>query len=154
MSILYDELTTGSLAQELASLIASGDDGAILSVLNRKDIPVKGVIKAHDIKAMLFAYGFWNAIKHNNSVACEDTVDALSIFDSFDLSNPVYLGRLVEILDGLVAEPLIPDFTEVHKQAILAMGDAFISRAEQLGLNLRAEDVRAVIWNDDGSRKI
>jgi len=133
--MLADELTTGPLAAEIAPFITSGDDGAIAAILNRKDIPALGVVLSHDINAFLFAYGFWNGIKHGTSVACEDTVDALSIFNAFDLGNPVYLNRLTVILDGLVTEQIIPDFTDAHKTAILAMGDKLISRAEQMGLD-------------------
>lgn len=141
MSTLSDELTLGPLAEELAPLISAGNVGGILTILARKDIPAKGTVTAHDIRAYLFAYGFWNAIKHGSSVACEDTMDALTIFDSFDLSNPVYLARLTQILDSLVVEPLVPDFAENHKADILAMGDTYISRLDQLGLTLTISDI-------------
>jgi hypothetical protein len=44
------------------------------------------------------------------------------------------LGKFTQVLDGLVAEDLIPDFTEVHKLTILSLADTLISRAEQAGL--------------------
>lgn len=144
MTTLLTELTSGPLAQELAFDLASGNDGAVLQVLQRKDIPAKGSVTSHDIKAYMFAYGFWNAIKHGASVACEDTIDALTLFDSFDLSNPVYLSRLTQILDALVIEPLVPDFQETNKLAILALGDTLVSRAEQLDINVTVQDIAQV----------
>lgn len=141
MTTLLEEITTGPLAEQIASDLASGNDGAVLAALTAKNIPAKGSVSSHDIKAFMFAYGFWNAIKHGASVACEDTIDALTIFDSFDLGNPVYLARLTQILDALVVEPLVPDFQEAHKLAILAMGDRLISRAEQIGLTITLQDI-------------
>lgn len=138
---LIDELTTGPLAMELAPLIADGNDSAVLSVLNRRDIPAKGPVTTSSIKAFLFAAGLWNTIKHGTSVACEDAVDALTLFDTFELGNPVYLARLTQVLDALVAEPLVPDFTETHKAMILAMGDMLISRAEQIGIQPTENDI-------------
>lgn len=138
---LLDELTNGPLAAELAPLIADGKDGEVLAVLNRKDIPAKKPITSHSIRAFLFANKFWNPIKHGTSLACEETIDALTLFESFDIRVPVYYDRLVEVLTGLVAEPLVPTFTVDHKAAILAMGDTLISRAEQLGINPTIQDI-------------
>lgn len=138
---LIQELTSGPLATELAPYIQTGNDGAILEVLNRKDIPAKGSVATSDIKAFLFAAGFWNTIKHSASLACEEAIDALTLFQTFELSKPVYLTRLTQVLDALVVEPLVPDFTESHKNMILAMGDILVSRAEQLGISPTIQDI-------------
>lgn len=138
---LLQELTSGPLATELAPYIQAGNDGAILEVLNRKDIPAKGPVATSDIAAFLFAAGFWNTIKHGTSLACEDAIDALTLFKTFELDKPAYLARLTQVLDALVIEPLVPDFTEAHKNMILAMGDSLISRADQLGISPTIQDI-------------
>lgn len=138
---LLQELTAGPLAAELDPHIQFGNDGQVLEILNRKDIPAKGPVTTSDIKAFLFAYGFWNTIKHGQSLACEEAIDALTLFQTFELGNPAYLARLTQVLDALAAEPLVPDFTETHKNIILSMGDVLISRAEQLGINPTVQDI-------------
>lgn len=141
MTLLYDELTTGPLAAEIAPYIQQGSDGLILEALERRDIPSKGDLETSKIKAYLFALGFWNTIKHSSSLACEEAIDALTLFQTFELSNPVYLYRLTQVLDALVAEPLLPDFAEENKQAILSMGDILISRVDQLGIRVSIYDI-------------
>lgn len=138
---LHDELTTGPLASELAPLIGAGNDSAILAVLNRKDIPAKKPVTAHGIRQYLMLVDLLLPIEASNATSCIATKRALEIFESFDLSNPVILAKFTQILDGLVAETLIPDFTEQHKADILSLGDTLISRAEQLGITVTIQDI-------------
>lgn len=138
---LLDELTTGPLAQEIAPFLALSQDSKILEILNRKDIVSNGKVYTSDIKAFLFAAGFWNTIKHGSSMACEEAIDALTLFQEFHLDNPIYLSRLTQVLDALVLEPLIPDFTEEHKTIILSLGITLISRLDQIGLSVTENDI-------------
>jgi hypothetical protein len=170
MTTLSDELTTGPLAAELAPLITAGEDGSILAVLNRKDIPGKVPIISHAIKAFFSAYGFRIPIMDSASLACRETTVNLSDFDSFDMRNPLYEAKLTSILQGLVDEPLIPDFMQEHMDYVLSLGDALKSRVEIINdgleitalvnktkfvpFNITIADIRAEIWNDDGSRKL
>jgi hypothetical protein len=132
---LYDELTNGPLAAEIAPFILAGNDGAISAILNRKDIVGNGQLQAHDIKQYLSLIGLRLAIKDSNTPSCREATLALDDFDSFDLSNSIILAKFTVILDGLVADELIPDFTETHKLTVLALSQKLISRAEQLGLD-------------------
>lgn len=154
MTALADEFSNGPLAAELAPLIAAGDDAAILDVLYRRDIPAKKTITAHDIQQYLMLYDLLLPIEASQAPSCVAASRALDIFPQFDLSNPVILNKFEQILDGLVAETLIPDFTGQHKSDILSLGNALISRAEQLSIQPTLTDIRALIWNDDGSRKL
>jgi hypothetical protein len=131
---LLEELTSGPLAAELAPHIAAGTDGVIAAILNRADIPAKGKVLSHDIRQYLMLVDLLIAIEASSQPACVAAKRALEVFPIFDLSNPMILGKFTQVLDGLVAEELIPDFTEVHKMTILSLADTLISRVEQAGL--------------------
>ena len=145
MTTLYDELTTGPLAAELAPLIAEGNDGVIVAVLNRKDIPGKKSITSHDIKAFFSVSGFYIPILDSPSLACREAILNLNLFESFDISNPAYLAKLTSILQGLVEEEMLPAFQQSHMDYVLALGDTFISRAEQLGINPSIQDIATTL---------
>lgn len=80
-------------------------------------------IETAKIKQYLILMDKWLPIK--NSVADEAVIaiDALNIFDTFDITNPVtgstVLTKLTAILDALVTAALI---SAIDKDAILAMG--------------------------------
>jgi len=131
---LADELTSGPLAVELAPHISAGADGVVAAILNRKDIPAKGKVLSHDIRQYLMLVDLLIAIESSSQPSCVAAKRALEVFPIFDLSNPMILGKFTQVLDGLVAEDLIPDFTETHKLTILSLADVLISRAEQVGL--------------------
>jgi len=134
MTTLSEELTSGPLAAELAPHIAAGADGVVAAILNRADIAAKGSVSSHDIRQYLMLVDLLIAIEASPQPACIAAKRALEVFPIFDLSNPMILGKFTQVLDGLVAETLIPDFTEVHKLTILSLADTLISRAEQAGL--------------------
>lgn len=139
---LLEELTTGPLAVELAPLITAGNDGAILAVLNRQDISAKGKVSAHDIREYLMVENLlWMAIKDSPTLACKATIEALAMFETFDLNNSKRLAMFTQVLEGLVQDNLVPDFTEQNKVDLLAMGDVLISRAEQLGISPTITDI-------------
>ncbi len=138
---LHDELTTGPLAVELAPLIQAGNDSAILAVLNRRDIPAKGKVSAHDIQQYLMLHDLLLAIESCPAQSCQATKRALDIFPTFDLANPAILTKFTAILTGLEQEVLIPDFTTQHKADLLALGDVLISRAEQIGISPSITDI-------------
>lgn len=156
MTILSDELITGPLASQLAPLIESGDDGAIAVLLNAKNITVPGNLKVHDVKQYISLIDLRLPILDSVADACRQFNLALEDFNEsgFDLSNPLIAGKITQVLDALVAETLIPDFTETNKLTILSLGNKLISRADQLGITVSNIDVRKEIWNDDGSRKL
>jgi hypothetical protein len=152
MTTLIEELTNGPLAAELAPHITAGADGVVAAILNRADIPAKGKVASHDIRQYLMLVDLLIAIEASPQPACVAAKRALEVFPIFDLSNPMILDKFIEVLDGLVMETLIPDFTETNKAVILSLADTLISRAEQAGLgNVSASDVARAARNDDGS---
>jgi hypothetical protein len=150
---LLPEIQQGPLAVELAPLLAAADSEGIYEVLNRKDIPAYGKLESHNIKQYLSLERLRIPIMDSPALACREATLAMADFPVFDLSNPMILATFESILDGLVAEEMIPDFTEVHKATILYLATTNISRAQQIGQPISIEDVRRAIWNDDGSRR-
>lgn len=139
MNDLTQELTSGPLAAELSPFIEAGNDGAIFEILHRKDIPTKGKLTAHDIRQYLMLNDLLLPIEASTALSCVATKRALEVFPVLDLSNPMILAKFEQVLDGLVAETLIPDFTEQHKADLLAMADVMVSRADQLGMYISIE---------------
>lgn len=149
MFSLYDELTTGPLAAEIAPFFTARNNAAIANIMNRKDIPAKDKLLSHDIKQYLSLIGLRLPIIDSPAQSCREAQQALDDFESFDLSNPMILAKFTVILDGLVAEILIPDFTETHKLTILGMADKLISRAEQLGITVSENSIMSDIdWSN------
>jgi len=152
--ILLYELTEGPLAAELAPLITMGDDAGIVTALNRKDIPSAGRITSHDIRQYLMLHDLLLAIEHSNTPTCIATKRALEVFPVFALDISYIYAKFVQVLDGLVAETQIPDFTAQHKTELLGLAATTVSRAEQLGIYVTNKDVINVIWNADGTRRL
>lgn len=153
MTIL-EELTTGPLAAEIAPLITSGDAQAILAVLQRKDIPSPGQISAHDIKQYFSLIGVRRKIIENTSDSCKDVTLALEDFPLFDLTIPEVYVKFIATLEGLVADTLVPDFTEEHKNTVLYLASKLVSREQQSGITFSLQAIQEEIWNDDGTRRL
>lgn len=100
-------------------------------------------LTAHDIRQYLMLVDLLIPIEQSTQPACIAATRALDVFPVFDLSNPMILGKFTQVLDGLVAEELIPDFTEEHKQTILYLAMQPDPVDEM--------DVRRAIFADDGS---
>lgn len=154
---LYDELTTGPLAAEIAPHLPTGNDGAIVGILNRKDIPAYGWITAADLST-------WCALHNEEYLNIESLAS--------NNQSPFYAAAkmLLNCLSGAIGENAINlaapevmalvnswpfvDQTGAAKAALLAKGQKLVSRAEQLGIRVSDTDVRREIWNDNGSRKL
>jgi len=151
---LLTELTTGPLASELAPFVSSGEVNKINEILNRKDISVPGTITAHDIKQYFSLIDVRLAIMDSSALSCRAATQALIDFPVFDLTIPDIAAAFDAILSALVAETLIPDFTETHKQTILFLAQKKISRAEQAGILVNETLIKQAIWTDEGERRI
>jgi hypothetical protein len=157
MTTLVDEMTTGPLAAELAPFITNGDVASIesiIAILNRRDIPIHTTLLAHDVRKYLHLMGLLIPIEESSAMSCKDAAKALQIFPIFDLSNQLIYNRFVQVLDGLVIETLIPDFTETDKAVILGMATVNTSRAEIINIVVDYTKVHDEIWNSDGTRKL
>jgi hypothetical protein len=105
---------------EFAAFIASGNDQGICDAINLRTVPVIGSVTAHDIRQYLMLVDLLLPIEDGASPACRAATRALDVFPVFDMSNPLIAGKFTQVLDGLVADALVPDFTETHKLTILS----------------------------------
>lgn len=151
---LLNEIANGPLSVELADALTAGDDVTIFNALNRKDLPSLGEITSHDVKQYLSVSGMRLPIMDNSSIACRAATVALDDFSLFKLTIPEVYNKFVEILDGLVEEALIPNFTEANKQELLYLAGKMISRAEQLDERITLKSVIDALYNEDGTRRV
>lgn len=81
------------------------------------DIPTTEIVK------YLMLFDKWLPIKESADVAAKKTIDAFTIFDSFNFSDPktgaLVKNKLSEMMDNLVTATLI---NAADKAAIMAMG--------------------------------
>ncbi len=138
---LQQEILSGALALELAAFVESGDDGSILATLSRRDIAGKAPIPASQIKKYFSLRGLRIPIKEGTSLPCREATVALEDFESFDINDPYISAKLNDVLDGLIDDVLIPDFTPQDKAVVLSFGSAYISRLEQLGWNISITEI-------------
>lgn len=152
---LTEELATGPLATEIIPYIASNNFEAILNCFNRKDIPVKGKLTVHDVKQYVSLLGLRIVFLESDSLACKEFNLALNDFamSGFDLFIPPIYDKICAVLDAIVAESTIPQFTEENKWTLLSFGNKLLSRAEQLGLELTIDDITNALYDSIGNRK-
>lgn len=124
MSILSDEL-------QLAKYDGLSDTDC-LALLTTKDIPVKQSITNQDIKNYLVAVGKLRGIKEGTTDSAKDAWLALNEIPIFDMANPAYEASLTANIDDLVTDNLLNESDKVY---ILAMGDKFISRVDEINLS-------------------
>ena len=141
---LIDELNTGPLANEIAPYITAGHDGAIVEIMNRRDISAYGWITSADLNT-------WFAL-HNAEYINVKTL-------AMDQQSPFYAAAnaLLNCLSGAIGEnalnlaapeimalvnnwPFV-DQTGTAKAALLSKGQKLISRAEQLGISVDTQAV-------------
>jgi len=144
---LYNELTTGPLAAQIASHIASGDDGAIYSIMHTKDIPSVQSINANE-------FAIWTVTTGQRAVI-EDTASttndplrsvALALQDllrgnlnqMLDLSNPSIIALTQAWRDG-------GKMTQADYDSLLAIGTKLISRAEQLNDSITIQQIATAL---------
>ena len=103
----------------------------IVSALNAKTIASKHPISTRDIKKYLILNSLWLAIKGSTNPVAIVTIDALNLFDEFNVQETNVNAMLQQMMDGLIAANLTPAFTTTHKSQILSMGDVMVSWADQ-----------------------
>jgi len=102
--------------------------------LNTADIASKISIPTHSIQQYLVLMDLLLPIEDGVSDACRSTTRALTVFESFDVTQPMIDAKFTSIIDALVSDNTIPLFTQGHADNILGMGDTLISRSEELNL--------------------
>jgi hypothetical protein len=141
ISILQDELLKGPLAEEIAPFIEKGNDGAILAILNRKDILVHGEVSSKSLMAWAAATG--------QRVVFEDTAnDVTSPYRAIALTMMDLLvnGQTLNLADNSVVA-MVNIWTQAGKatlavqEALFRYAEQFICRTEQLSLSVTISDI-------------
>ena len=138
---LLEEITTGTLATELAPLVTANDYRGIANVLNRKDIVTTGSISVNKFAIWCAETGMRAAIADQaTNPASPLRSIALTLLDllqgnltpaSLDLSIP----QNTEMLHAWVLAGLL---TTEQEQELITLSQTLISRAEQIGLTVDA----------------
>jgi len=110
---------------------ASMTDAQALAALQAKNIIVQRPIATSTIKAYLMP-DKWRAISDSTLPSAKNAVDALTLFNTFDITDPAYLAKLTTVLDALIADSLI---TATDKTTILSLGDSTESWCDQNGIS-------------------
>lgn len=141
---LYDELTTGPLAAEIAPHIASGNDGAIVEIMNRRDIPAYGWISCDDLMTWFAAnkdeYINAETIAANTAHPLYAAAKMLLERSKLNATNQALNLGAPEIYALVNNWPFV-DQTGAAKAALLSKGQKLISRAEQLGISVDTQAV-------------
>jgi hypothetical protein len=143
METLYDYLTTGPLAVELAPLIADGNDGEISAIMNRKNIPVYGTVSANIFAIWAASTGLRATIQdHAENLNSPLRSIARTLLDLLqgNLDRALDFGNAanVAMLEAWVSAGAI---TITQRDELLALSEKMISRADQIGLSVSIPDI-------------
>lgn len=121
------------LKSELAAAEYAGmDDTDAAAALNAKTLDGALIVQTLDIKRALFLRGVWGTLKAKalaGDASAITLMDALEVFQTFDMSNATYAAA---IGGALTANVQASNISQGDKDAILALGAGKVSRAEQL----------------------
>jgi hypothetical protein len=137
IAILANELATDALGVGYASM----SDAEAADALNTPNRAGKKAVPASDVRMFVLLNGLWPAIQavaagssdalhKGTAITILQTLGAGS-FDSIRMNRPEIAAGVAQMLTTMVEAGAI---TEAHRDAMVAMGDATISRAEELGL--------------------
>lgn len=150
-SPLKTEILSGPLAAQIAPLVSPRsleNDAAISELLRAKTTQAPALLTAHDILQMFSLWSLRVPIIDSTAPTCKEFTQAMADFPVFDFRIPAVLAKITAVLEGLVNEPLIPNFTEDEKSTILAMGYTQVSREDQLGIGCSPYAVsQALDWD-------
>lgn len=120
-----------ALQAKIAADHAGDTDEQIVVALNDKNIVGKQPISSFEVKRYMFLNNCWIAVKKGTSIAAETAMDGLDLFEHFDIRISENETALIDVLDDLVSDELIPEFQEQHKTGVLALGVMMESWADQ-----------------------
>lgn len=137
IAVLAAELANDPLGVGYLSL----SDAQAADALNTPNRPGKKAVPASDVRMYVLLNGLWptigaiaqsseNPVHKGTAVTILQTLGAGS-FDSIRMNRPEIAAGVATMLQTMVDAGAI---TAEHRAAMIAMGDAMISRADELGL--------------------
>ena len=137
IDILRAELTDDPLSIGYASM----EDSEIAAALNDASRPGKREVVASDVRMYVLLHGLWptitavaagstNPVHKGTALTILQTLGAGS-FDVIRMNNPAIAAGVGQMLATMVEAGAI---SETNRAEMVAMGDALVSRAQELGL--------------------
>jgi hypothetical protein len=136
LSKLAAEISADPLAVGYADMA----DSAIADSLNAPTRSGKRVVPASEVRSYVLLNGLWpriqaltastNPIHQGSAVTILQTL-APNSFDTIRMNDPAIAAAVFNLLSTMVTAGAL---TEEQRDAMVALGDAEISRAEELGL--------------------
>lgn len=139
LAVLHDELTDDPLSVGYAGL----SDAEAADALNTPNRSGKQEVPASEVRRYVLLNGLWPAIQavaanganlfyQGTAITILETLKPNS-FDSIRMNDPQVAGAVTQMLQTMVDAGAM---TTANKNAMVALGDATISRAQELGLGL------------------
>lgn len=139
---------------------ASMPDSAVAQSLNTPSRPGKKVVPASDVRRYVLLHGIWpkiqslaassaNPVYQGTAITILQTL-APNSFDDIRMSDPEVSAAVTQMLTTMVNAGAM---SETNRDEMVALGNAQISRAEELGLgNVHHLDVAAAkLLNEEPS---
>lgn len=137
IAILASELANDPLGVGYLGL----SDAEAADALNTPNRAGKKAVPASDVRMFVLLNGLWptianvaqnsaNPLHKGTAITILQTLGAGS-FDTIRMNRPEIAAGVTQMLTTMVEAGAI---TEAHRDAMVAMGDATISRADELGL--------------------
>lgn len=134
LAVLANELRTDPAGLGYAPLLASGSDGALADLLNRQDRAGRRPVAVRDLLRWGAKSGVLaDIVAASQNLTAAKAIRAVSLaalklldrLDTLDLDD----ADIRAMVDGLAAAGVL---TAAQRTELLALGDAPVSRAEQL----------------------
>jgi len=144
---LFEELTTGPLANELAPFVATRNDAATYAIMHRKDILVYGPVDVGQFVSWAAETGMRAKIKiHSENNASPLQSIALALLDwingnaglQFDLSKQAHQLMLQSWVDA-------NELTVPNRDALYTIAEKLVSRADQVDFPTTENDISNVL---------
>lgn len=137
IDVLREELNNDPLQRGYAAM----DDSPVADTLNVADRPGKRSVPASEVRTYVLLNGLWPRIQavaassgdplHQGTAITILQTLAPNSFDMIRMTDPAIYGAVSQMLATMVEAGAM---TEDNRNAMLALGDAMISRATELGL--------------------
>jgi hypothetical protein len=139
IQVLQDELSNDPLDLGYADM----QDSEVADALNALNRPGKQVVPASEVRRYVLLNGLWpriqavassssNPVHQGTAITILQTL-APNSFDEIRMDDPEVAAAVAGMLTTMVDAGAM---TEAHRDAMVALGDATISRAAELGLSV------------------
>lgn len=137
MNLLREEIAQDPLSRGYAGMA----DSQVADSLNAKDRPGRGVVPSSEVRRFVLLNGLWPRLQAVADNATDETqrgaaitilqVMAPNSFDEIRMNDPAVHGAVSAMLQVMVDAGAM---TAEHRDAMIALGDRMVGRADELGI--------------------